>query len=156
MLRSMSTHREKAVKYFLSGYNCAQSTAAAFAEECGLDADTVLMMMAGFGGGIGGLRETCGAVSAMAYVAGLQVGPYAANEIATKKRLYGLIQQMAQAFVTQHGTLCCRELLEKESCDISREPSARSADYYAARPCTRIVASAADIIAQSIQPPSGG
>lgn len=71
----MSTSKsEKAVQYFLRGYNCAQSTAAAFAEDCGLEVDAVLTMMAGFGAGLGGLRETCGAVSAMAYVAGLR-GP---------------------------------------------------------------------------------
>jgi len=90
---------ERAVQYFLSGYNCAQSTAAAFAEECGLEVDAVLTMVAGFGAGIGGLRETCGAVSAMAYVAGLQTGAYAPDDIETKKRLYDRIKQMVQAFL---------------------------------------------------------
>jgi C_GCAxxG_C_C family probable redox protein len=62
---------------FRQGYNCAQSTAVAFADDFALDRGWMLRMTAGFGAGMGGLRETCGAVSAMAFVAGLQMGGYA-------------------------------------------------------------------------------
>jgi len=140
---------ERAVQYFLSGYNCAQSTAAAFAEECGLEVDAVLTMMSGFGAGIGGLRETCGAVSAMAYVAGLQRGAYAPDDIESKRRLYDRIKQMVQAFVEQHGTICCRELLEREACRAAPNPSVRTAEYYAERPCAQFVATAAGIISKT-------
>jgi C_GCAxxG_C_C family probable redox protein len=139
---------EKAVQYFLSGYNCAQSTAAAFAAECGLEVEAVLTMMSGFGAGLGGLRETCGAVSAMAYVAGLQMGAYAPDDIESKRRLYDRIKEMVQAFVEQHGTICCGELLEREACQAASNPSKRTPEYYAERPCARLVATAAEIISK--------
>lgn len=147
----MSTnHSEKAVNYFMQGYNCAQSTAAAFAEECGFEPEVILRMTAGFGGGIGGLRETCGAVGAMAFVAGLRVGSYAPDDLTAKKRLYDQIKAMVHAFANEHGTICCRELLEKASCEVPPDPSARNAEYYTTRPCAQLVASAADIISQSL------
>jgi C_GCAxxG_C_C family probable redox protein len=144
---------EKAVAYFLRGYNCAQATAAPFAEGCGLTVDAVLRMTAGFGGGIGGLRETCGAISAMAFVAGLHIGAYAPDDMETKQRLYDQIKQMAQAFMDAHGTLCCRELLAQASCSAPPGPSVRTAEYYATRPCARLIASAADIIAGTLKLP---
>ena len=147
----MTTHfSEKAVDYFLRGYNCAQATAVPFAESCGLEVDTVLTMTAGFGGGIGGLRETCGAVSAMAFVAGLHIGPYAPDDIVVKKRLYDVVKQMVLAFTREHGTICCRELLEQASCQVSPDPSVRTPEYYATRPCAHIVAGAADIISRTL------
>ena len=94
----------------MQGYNCAQATAAAFAADFGLTPEAVLTMTAGFGGGMGGLRETCGAVSAMVYVAGLQAGHYAPGDTAAKKALYDLVKEMQREFVAQFGTTCCREL----------------------------------------------
>jgi hypothetical protein len=85
-------HSDKADALFMQGYNCAQATAAAFAENFGLEPSFVLKSTAGFGAGIGGLRETCGAVGAMAYLAGLHIGPYAAGDVATKAGLYDLIK----------------------------------------------------------------
>ncbi len=147
-------HSDKAEELFRQGYNCAQSTTAAFAEDFGLEPCFVLKSTAGFGAGIGGLRETCGAVGAMAYLAGLHVGPYPAGDIETKTRLYDLIKRMVHAFTERHGTICCRELLEKASCTFNPDPSERTAEYYAIRPCARIVASAADIIARTLLPSS--
>lgn len=147
----MSTKVDEAVDYFAQGYNCAQSTAAAFASEFGLDVNTVMTMMAGFGAGLGGARETCGAVSAMAYVAGLQAGPYAPDDLASKKKLYHEVKQMVQAFTMEHGTVCCRDLLKKSSCAAPPDPSVRNAEYYAKRPCTRLVATAAAILEKHLE-----
>jgi C_GCAxxG_C_C family probable redox protein len=145
-------HNDKAEALFMQGYNCAQATAAAFAEDFGLDQAFVLKSTAGFGAGIGGLRETCGAVSAMAYLAGLHIGPYAAGDRATKTELYDLIKKMVREFTELHGTICCRELLEKASCTFNPNPAERTAEYYAIRPCARIVGSAAEIIARTLLP----
>jgi C_GCAxxG_C_C family probable redox protein len=145
-------HRDKAEALFMQGYNCAQSTTGAFAEDFGLEQAFVLKSTAGFGAGIGGLRETCGVVGAMAYLAGLHIGPYAAGDVSTKTGLYDLIQKMVREFTELHGTICCRELLEKASCAFNPDPSERTAEYYATRPCARIVASAAEIIARTLLP----
>ena len=146
-------HSDKAEALFMQGYNCAQATAAAFAEDFGLEPSFVLKSTAGFGAGIGGLRETCGAVGAMAYLAGLHIGPYAAGDVATKTGLYDLIKKMVHEFTELHGTICCRELLEKASCAFNPEPSERTVEYYATRPCARIVGSAAEIISRTLLPP---
>lgn len=143
-------HRDEAVAYFNQGYNCAQATAAAFAADCGLDATTVLKAMAGFGAGMGGLRETCGAVSAMVYVAGVRAGDYAPNDNAAKTALYEVVTVMVGKFAEQYGTTCCRELLKRAECHPKTEPSERTPEYYAERPCARFVASAAEIIEKAL------
>lgn len=135
---------------FLKGHNCAQSMAAPFAADYGLDEAFVLRAMAGFGAGMGGLRETCGAVSAMTFIAGLHAGAYPPDDLRAKKALYELVKRMVGEFREQHGTVSCRELLERAGCVAAADPSERTAAYYAVRPCARIVASAADIIEQTL------
>ena len=63
---------EKARDLFLAGYNCAQAVAAAFAEEAGMTEEQMLRLSGGFGGGMGGLRLVCGAVSGKTQI--LEVG----------------------------------------------------------------------------------
>ena len=143
-------HRDEAEALFMQGYNCAQATAVPFAWAFGIEESLVLRSTAGFGAGMGGLRETCGAVSAMVYVAGLHAGAYAPGDIVAKAALYDLVKTMVREFSELHGTTCCRELLEKASCVPKPEPSVRNAEYYATRPCARIVASAAEIISRNL------
>jgi C_GCAxxG_C_C family probable redox protein len=142
---------EKAVGYFKQGYNCAQATAAAFADDLSLDEETILRLMAGFGAGMGGLRETCGAVSAMVFAAGAFAGGYPPTDRAAKKALYDKVKQMTQEFVDRHGTTNCRDLLLSASCTAAPDPSERTKEYYAKRPCVRFVATAADIIARTFR-----
>ncbi len=141
-------HHDRAVAFFMEGYNCAQSTAAAFAEDFGLSTDAVMKMVAGFGGGIGGLRETCGAVSGMVFAAGLHAGDYPPDDLAAKTRLYDLVKEVNAEFKELFGTTCCRELLEKAGCEALSNPSARTEAYYAERPCARFIGAAAAIIAR--------
>lgn len=143
-------YSDRAAELFMRGHNCAQATAAAFAERFGLEREAVLRATAGFGGGRGGLRETCGAVSAMAYVAGLHMGGYDPGDTASKKALYDLVKSMDGEFLRRFGTTNCRELLTKASCLPKPDPSERNAEYYATRPCARFVAEAARIIGASI------
>jgi len=140
---------EKAVDYFKQGYNCAQATAGAFADQMRMDTQSVLKVMAGFGAGVGGLRETCGAVSAMVFVAGALAGPYPPTDKAAKKALYDTVKQMVRGFADKHGTTQCGELLRSASCAAAPDPSERTDEYYAKRPCARFVATAADIIAKT-------
>jgi C_GCAxxG_C_C family probable redox protein len=147
---------EKAVGYFRQGYGCAQATAAAFADEMRLDKDTVLKVMAGFGAGVGGLRETCGAVSAMVFAAGAFAGNYPPTDKVAKKALYDTVKRMVREFADTHGTTNCGELLRSASCAAAPDPSERTDDYYAKRPCARFVASAADIVTRTLLIPASG
>lgn len=141
---------EEALRYFLRGYNCAQATAMPFAGELGLDPGAVSRMMAGFGAGMGGLRGTCGAVSAMAFVAGARAGGYAPDDLEAKKAFYDQVKDAVGRFKDAFGTDCCRELLAKAGSLPKPDPSARDAQYYAKRPCARFVAAAAEIIERTI------
>jgi len=104
-----------------------------------------MKLASSFGGGMGRLREVCGAVSAMFMVAGLLKGYEIAGDDIGKTRQYQLVQQLAKEFKNQHGTIICRELLGLSGED-NPTPSKRTAQYYAERPCAEFIKTAAEII----------
>ncbi len=108
----MNTKGQTARELFGQGYNCAQAVAGAFADEMGLPLDTAVRMVSGFGGGMGRLREVCGAFSGVVFVMGTLYGYDDAAADEEKKRLYADIQEAAAAFRGANGSLICRELLE--------------------------------------------
>ena len=67
-------HGMKAAELFLGGYNCAQSVVVAFCDVTGLEVDFAAKLASSFGGGMGRMREVCGAVSGMLMVLGLLYG----------------------------------------------------------------------------------
>ncbi|MDP4152502.1 MAG: C-GCAxxG-C-C family protein [Bacillota bacterium] len=136
---------ERASNNFYSGYNCAQSVFSALAEELGLPRETALHISAGFGGGMGGLREKCGAVTGMFMAAGLKYGNYDPSDREAKAELYNLIKELDKAFKEKFGTCICKELLEKSECAALPLPSLRSEQYYKERPCAVFVEEAARI-----------
>ena len=107
----MNKHEELALKYFTEGYNCAQSVFAAFHEEMGLEEKTALKMSSAFGGGMGRLREVCGAVSGMFMVLSTLYGYDNTEDSEAKKLLYSQVQELAEDFKKDHDTIICRELL---------------------------------------------
>lgn len=143
-------HGEKAKQLFMEGYNCSQAVLGAFCEECGLDFDTAMKMSSSFGGGMGRLREVCGAVSGMFMVAGLIYGydnPTAQEE---KAKHYERIQKLAEEFRKENGSIVCRELLGLTEKKSEPKPEQRSAEYYKKRPCPEMVKMAAEIMEQYI------
>lgn len=137
---------EIAAKLFKDSYNCAQSLFCAFHKELGMDFDTALKLSSSFGGGMGRLREVCGAVSAMFMIAGLKYGYTTPNNDEIKEEHYCRIQELAKEFEKQHGTIICRELLNLDVKHDSPTPSKRTEEYYQSRPCEKIIASAAKIM----------
>ena len=97
--------------YFLKGANCAQAIACAFADECGQSPEMMAKLASGFGAGMGRMREVCGAVSGMVLVADLLKGPTDLADKAGKDAQYTLIQDLANQFKAQTGSIICRELL---------------------------------------------
>jgi len=142
---------------YLSGYNCAQSVFAAFSQEMGLEEKTALRMASGMGGGIGGLRMTCGAVSAMAMVLGSLRGYSDAADYEGKKQLYADIQRLHEAFIARHETSNCRELLKASGIVAMAQPSQRTPEYYKKRPCARYIELCAQLLAEELnrQPEDG-
>ena len=137
-------HGHQAAELFLDGYNCAQAIAVAFCDVTGLDPAFSARMASSFGGGMGRMREVCGAVSGMLMVAGLLYGYETPGDDIKKKAHYTLVQALAGQFREQVGSIVCREILKNPPSDPA--PSPRTAEYYASRPCARMVVTAAQIL----------
>lgn len=142
---------EIAQELFLKGYNCAQSVFCAYADELGLDFDTALKLSSSFGGGMGRLREVCGAVSSMFLIAGLKYGYITPCNDEIKAEHYERIQQLAKEFEEKNGSIICRELLNLDVKNDSPIPEKRTEEYYKNRPCEKLVMSGAEIIADYIK-----
>lgn len=142
----MNNHAEIAERLFKEGYNCSQAVLGAYCEDIGLDFETAMKLAASFGGGMGRLREVCGAVSAMFMVAGLKYGYTEPMDKTAKQKHYELIQQLAKRFEQENGSIICRELLGLDIKHDKPSPDARTAEYYKKRPCVELVKCAAEIM----------
>ena len=143
---------EKAVALFKEGFNCSQSVVAAFADMYGFTPEQALKMSASFGGGIGRMRETCGAACGLFLLAGLETGATEGADRDGKAANYKLVQELAEEFKQRNGALKCADLLglsKKEP--VVSTPEARTAQYYAKRPCAKMVEEAARIWCQYLE-----
>lgn len=144
---------ERARNFFTAGYNCAQAVAMAFDDVMEMDVTTVARIAAPFGGGMGRMREVCGAVSGMTLVAGSICPSVDPKNMEERKANYALVQNFAAQFRAENGDIVCRRLLGLEPAVESAEsamPSERTAEYYRKRPCVEYVATAARIVAEHI------
>jgi len=142
----LKNNPEYAVKLFKEGYNCSQAVLGAYCDELGMNMETALKLASSFGGGMGRLREVCGAVSSMFMVVGLKYGYIDPKDRALKQKHYELIQKLSQRFKEKNGSIICRELLGLDIHHESPKPEERTESYYKKRPCAEIVKSAAEII----------
>ncbi len=138
----------RAKEYFNNGYNCAQSVALAYADITNLDEEMVAKITASFGGGMGRLREVCGAVSGMAFLASFISPCPSADNAEAKKANYALVQEFAEQFRQQNGNIVCRSLLGLDRPKDEPTPSPRTAEYYKKRPCAEYVYDAALIVGE--------
>ena len=142
--------RNTAEEYFLQGYNCAQSVVLAFSylikEKTGIDESQLVRMVSPFGGGMGRLREVCGAVSGMFFVLGALEGYDNPKDNTGKTGLYEDVQLLAERFEKENGSIICRNLLGLKEGRENPVPEERSEEYYRRRPCAEMVRSAAEIL----------
>lgn len=142
----MSKHGDLAADYFMKGYNCSQSVVVAFAPELGISEALALRMSCGFGGGVGRMREVCGAFTGLTTVVGLAyTNPDDAND---KSKIYEIVQQLGVEFKVQSGadSLICKELLGLAKPEGGAQAEPRTDAYYKKRPCKELVSIAADIM----------
>jgi len=148
----MKTRTEQAVALFMEGFNCSQSVFAAYADLFGMDKETALRVSASFGGGIGRMREVCGAANGMFLVAGMLTGSVEGKDQTAKKNNYEVVQRLAAEFKKENGgTYICRELLglNKNGNKVvlgETTPEARTEEYYKKRPCLKTIQGAAAIV----------
>ncbi len=146
------THEELALRHFTNGANCAQAVVMAYADELGMDEKTAARLASSFGGGIGRLREVCGAVSGMMMVYGLLKGYDDLKDPDAKKAHYANVQALANAFREQNGSIICRELLSlKKDENSDPTPTPRTSAAFHARPCFGFVATAARLLDEKLK-----
>lgn len=141
---------ERAKELFRQGFNCSQAVVAACADIYGLDEQTALRVAASFGGGIGRMRQTCGAACGMFLLAGLENGSPILGDAEGKKNNYAFVQDLAAKFKDENTSLICAELLGIAPRPQEPTPEARTEAYYKKRPCADMVASAVKIYLESI------
>lgn len=139
---------EMAAEKFVEGYNCAQAVAITFCDVTGLGEQETARMVSAFGGGMGRLREVCGAVSGMLFVLSYLYGYDRPGDDGSKKELYTRVQALAGEFRERSGSIICREILENPPSDPN--PTPRTAEFYRKRPCALMVFNAAQILDQFI------
>ena len=136
----------KAEELFKSGYNCSQSVIGAVCEDLGYDFDTAVKIAEGFGGGMGRMRLTCGAVSGMVMAVGMLLSS-GKTDNDTRAVVYAKVKELADKFRAENGTITCSELLGLEqSKEYNATPDARTTEYYKKRPCVELVKECVKII----------
>ena len=147
----MTDRQKKACDLFLQGYTCSQSVLLAFEDVTGLDMQVAGKLSSVFGGGMGGLRSVCGAVTGMFMVIGLVFGFPTPCDNAQKTEAYSRVREMADAFEQKHQTLICKDLLAHLPGQLSADPAVRDNEYYKTRPCALFVSDAVGILEHYLQ-----
>lgn len=138
--------KEKAKELFMQGYNCSQAVVGAYCDLFGMSFKDGVCMAEGMGGGMGRMRLTCGAVSAMALLAGLKYGTGEPKDIKTRTLIYETVQKMTEEFKSEAGTVICAELLGKDMAGSGAVPQKRDETYFKKRPCVQCVYDCAEIV----------
>lgn len=149
-MMTVAEREEKARTLFGQGYNCCQAVSLAFADVLGMDEEKIASIASGFGGGFGRMREVCGTVSGMTMVAGAMLPATDLGDKSAKSANYALVQEMANEFRRQNGSIICKELLGLSKPEGTHVPEDRTPEYYRKRPCGELCAIAAGIVARKL------
>ncbi|MDD6102194.1 MAG: C-GCAxxG-C-C family protein [Clostridiales bacterium] len=141
-----SARGKKAAALFKEGYNCAQAMVIAFSDMLPFDENTVVKLVSGFGGGMGRMREVCGAFSGAVFVISYIYGYNDPSDFEGKKELYGRIQLVADKVKEINGSIVCKELLGLGTDKDSPVPEKRTDAYYKKRPCDKIIGVTAAVL----------
>lgn len=138
---------ERAKEYFMQGYACSQAVALAFSDLIEMEEEMIAKLTLPFGGGLGRLRLTCGAVSGIAFVIG-SIFAKGENSPENKKMTYAITQELCLKFKGEYGSLICQELLEGMNVpvQVGGQAEPRTQEYYQKRSCADMVAFAAQIL----------
>ena len=139
-----------AVSFFEEGYNCSQSVFMAYSDIYSIDIEAAAKIATSFGGGMGRLREVCGAVSGMFLVLGLHYPFTDTKDKTAKNTNYKAVQRTASKFKSVMGSYICADLLKIKHAPQKTESSERNEAYYSSRPCTKCVRVAAEIVGKEL------
>ncbi|MBD5636561.1 MAG: C_GCAxxG_C_C family protein [Clostridia bacterium] len=141
------TRGEQAEQYFREGYNCTQAVVLAFMDDMKADRETLLAVAHPFGGGMGRLRLTCGAVTGAVMCLGLFFPEL------KKSELYAIVQEYCRRFEEKNGSVICGKLLSGAGIGVDSSPKAeaRTEEYYKKRPCPLLIHDAADLLEELLK-----
>ncbi len=156
--QEIQQRQDKAEELFRNGFNCAQAVFAACSDLYDIDETLALRLAASFGGGIGRMRQTCGAACGMFLLEGMRTGSTTPHDNAGKMNNYAAVQSLAEQFKQENGSLICAELLnknqeariKKQDANYSPQPEERTEQYYKKRPCVEMVRTAVKIYLESL------
>jgi len=141
---------EKARKQFKKGFSCAPAVLSAYSEQFGLDEELALKIACGFGGGIGRMGRTCGAVTGAVMVIGLKHGQADVTDEESRKETHELVKKLIDRFNVLHGSIECRELIGYDLSDPAEHKLARKNKVFETK-CRSFVYDAARILEDILQ-----
>ena len=142
---AMITKKEKAVESFKSGMNCAQSVLLTYSDQYKFDDNLAFQISSGFGGGMGRLQETCGAVTGAFMVIGIHnCEKYSNHDLQTTNNR-SMIQEFSRRFLLNHDSTNCRELMK---CDTNTAEGQEYAEQNNLKStvCEKCIIDAVDIV----------
>jgi C_GCAxxG_C_C family probable redox protein len=141
---------ERAVALFKEGFSCSQAILAAYGEQFGLNHELALRVAGAFGGGMGRMGETCGAVTGAIMVIGLKFGCTTAGDLKTRENAYAVVREFVHRFKGRNVSVLCRDLLD---CNISTPEEMKRAkeEGLIKKNCPKFVKDAAEILDQLIE-----
>ena len=142
---------EKALKFYSNGYNCAQSVIVSFADVLQIKDETALRLASGFGGGMGRMQQTCGAITGAFMVIGYLKGNYQQNEESEKSRSITnqLIQDFSEKFVQKHGSINCKALIDFDLNTQEGQEKAKEEDVFNQK-CTFFIKTAIELLEETL------
>lgn len=142
---------ERARNYFKEGYNCSQSVFMAYSDLFDVTPDMAAIFASSFGGGMGRLREVCGTCTGMFMIASLAIPANNPADKEAKMKNYALVQELAEEFRRENGSIICRELLGLDHKQDGPKPEERTEAYYKKRPCSELVYLSATIVGNKLK-----
>ena len=155
----MTPHKRIAKELFESGAHCAQAALGALCDVTGLSLADALALSAAFGGGVGRMREMCGALSGILIAVGLHFGRYPLgdeNTSANKDRHYRLTQHVCAEFKRKTGSVFCYRLLDLPHAAQVPVSQPRTEGFYHARPCLDLVLAAVEVFDELLEADKNG
>ncbi len=141
------TKVDRAVSCLKEGFSCSQAVFSTYSTQFGLDREVALKISGAFGGGMGRMGETCGAVTGAFMLIGLKYGKTRVEDEQTREKAYSLVKEFVDKFKSRNGSIACRVLLD---CDISTPEGmklVKEKELFTTL-CPKLIQDAAEIIEQ--------
>jgi len=120
----------EAKNQFEKGFSCAPAVLSAYSEQLGLEKALALKIACGFGGGIGRMGRTCGAITGVVMVIGLKRGQASLADEESRQETHKLARKFIDKFTALHGSIECRELIGYDLSDAGEHELAKESGVF--------------------------